>query len=489
MTRKHLLAGIGLALATLSLPTYAADPVKGKALFWTTNGSPLSCGSGAGCHGGFPDQRINGIDKGVSAQATIDAIVKNKGGMLLLTPYVSQQDAEDIAAYIANPAAGMPAPQAALAPMTLAFGNQTQSIASAPLTATLSNAGSAPLTLSNVTLGGMHSADFTRSGTCGAGTTVAAGASCSVVVSFTPLAVGARTGNVTITHNASGGSTNLALTGTGVAAVPVVPVVSLSPSAQTFGTLVVGMSSAAKAVSLANTGNAPLQLTALQLGGNNPADFAYTTNCPVNGSLAAGASCSINVAFTPSAIGARSALLSVVSNAMGAPNVSLSGIGSAPSTPPAPVTPPTPGTTDATLQLSATMLSFKNRRLDQDPTGPQKLRLTNMGTMPVSILNIAVTGDYSQTNTTCGASLAAGHHCDVHVVFYPTAIGPRAGELVITTNAAGSPHRVALMATGTAPKAAKTSGGYDNEDCEEGEDEKREKCSALNSPLGKPKKK
>jgi hypothetical protein len=89
---------------------HAADAVRGKALFFNTNGSPQSCGT-TNCHAGFPSVLVKGIAKGADPAATLDAIAKDKGGMKILAPYVNSVDAADIAAYIANPAAanGTPA--------------------------------------------------------------------------------------------------------------------------------------------------------------------------------------------------------------------------------------------------------------------------------------------------------------------------------------------------------------------------------------------
>ena len=103
---------------------HGADAVRGKALFVNTNGAPESCGS-ASCHSGFPTVQRNGIAKGSNAAATLNAIANNKGGMRTLTPYVSTTDADDIAAYIANPAAGNGAPAILLSAGSLTFAAQT----------------------------------------------------------------------------------------------------------------------------------------------------------------------------------------------------------------------------------------------------------------------------------------------------------------------------------------------------------------------------
>lgn len=82
---------------------------------------------------------------------------------------------------------------------------------------------------------------------------------------------------------------------------------------------------------LANSGTAPLTVSRIIINsGANPGDFAQSNNCPV--ALAANSSCTISVTFSPTAVGARSAILSITDNNLGSPipttqTVSLSGTG------------------------------------------------------------------------------------------------------------------------------------------------------------------
>jgi hypothetical protein len=76
---------------------------------------------------------------------------------------------------------------------------------------------------------------------------------------------------------------------------------------------------------LTNTGNATLTINSYTFTGSNPTNFAQTHTC--GSTLAAGASCTISVTFTPTTL-APSATLNVSTNAAGSPQtVALSGIG------------------------------------------------------------------------------------------------------------------------------------------------------------------
>jgi hypothetical protein len=91
----------------------------------------------------------------------------------------------------------------------------------------------------------------------------------------------------------------------------------------------VGTTSTAQSATLSNTGNAPLTNIVVSVAGTNPADFTVTTGTGACGStLAAGASCSIYVTFTPASAASFSATLSVADNASGSPQTTaLSGTG------------------------------------------------------------------------------------------------------------------------------------------------------------------
>jgi hypothetical protein len=328
------------------------------------------------------------------------------------------------------------APVVTLGGSSISFGNQIVGMSSAVQMVTLSNTGTATLTISSIAITGTNSGDFSQTNTCGA--SVAAGANCSISVTFKPTATGSRAASVTITDNASGSPQSVSLTGTGVA-----PVVSFGgTTALTYSGQPVGTTSTVQSVTLTNTGNAALAITGIAITGANSGDFAQTNTCPASpATLAAGSNCTISVTFDPTATGARNASLAVTDDASGSPQaISLTGTG----TPAAPV-----------ASLSTTSLSFGNQLVGTSSSA-QSVTLTNTGnaTLTFSGSGIAITGtnsgDFSQTNT-CGASVAAGANCTISVTFNPTATGNRTASVSITDNASGSPQTVSLTGTGTAP--------------------------------------
>ncbi|HKW62503.1 MAG TPA: choice-of-anchor D domain-containing protein [Candidatus Acidoferrum sp.] len=206
-----------------------------------------------------------------------------------------------------------------LSPSNLSFGNQPLRVTSAPQTVTLTNTGGSPLSITGIGIAGPNGGDFAQTNDCG--TSVAAGASCGFSVTFTPTASGNRSASVSITDNAGGSPQQVNLTGTGLG-----PMVTLTPSSLSFAKRRVGTISKAKAVQLNNTGNATLTISGIAITGTNPTDFSQTNNCA--SSLAPGAKCNINVRFSPTATGKRTALISVSDNAFNSPQTtSLSGTG------------------------------------------------------------------------------------------------------------------------------------------------------------------
>ena len=110
------------------------------------------------------------------------------------------------------------------------------------------------------------------------------------------------------------------------------PAVTLSATSLNFGTQTVG-TKANQTLKITNSGTAPLTVSSVQLSGTNAADFSIVTN-GCTASVAPAASCQLSLTFDPSAVGSRTATLSITDNATGSPQtVSLTGTGSSAPTP------------------------------------------------------------------------------------------------------------------------------------------------------------
>jgi len=210
-----------------------------------------------------------------------------------------------------------PSPTVGLSPTSLSFGVQAVGVSSSPLIATLANTGNLPLAISALGVTGAESGDFSQMSTCGS--SLAAGANCTITVTFTPTTTGARGAAVTITDNAPNSPQSIPLSGTGSLA----PIVSITPTSVTFSSQYVGTSGAPQSVMLTNTGAGTLNFTGVTA---SPSDFNLSNAC--GSSLAVGASCSIGISFDPTAAGTRTGTLTIADNAAGSPQtVTLTGTG------------------------------------------------------------------------------------------------------------------------------------------------------------------
>ena len=326
-------------------------------------------------------------------------------------------------------------PAASLSSGSITFGGQNLSTTSAAQSVTLTNTGNATLAITNIGIVGTDPGDFAVTSTCGG--SVAANASCTIGVTFTPGSVGGRTASVSIADNAGGSPQTVNLTGTGNGPIAGVTTTNLVFSSQSLGT-----TSAAQSFTVNNTGNVALSITGIALSGANSSDFGDTTTT-CGSSLPANASCTVNVIkFMPTANGTRSAILTITDNSNNVAgtqqSVSLTGTGSGPA-----------------LSYAPNSLTFNSQTLGTTSTA-QTISVSNIGNAALNIASLAVTGanagDFSQTNN-CGASVAAGGNCTINVTFAPTALGNRLALVSITDNSVGSPHSVSLVGTGTAPVA------------------------------------
>ncbi len=207
---------------------------------------------------------------------------------------------------------------------------------------------------------------------------------------------------------------------------------SFSPtSGLSFSPQLVGTASTTQAETVNNNGSSAVAINSTGLAGINAADFSETNNC--GSSLAAGANCGLTVTFRPNQAGIRSASIKIVDSTLGSPHsVSLSGVGL---------------TSGANATLSTTILTFGNQVLGT--TSPaQSLTLSNYGTTNLTIMSIAASADFGETDTCSGSSLASGASCTIDVTFKPGAVGSASATLSITDDALSSPQIVLLSGTG-----------------------------------------
>jgi F5/8 type C domain/Pectate lyase superfamily protein/Abnormal spindle-like microcephaly-assoc'd, ASPM-SPD-2-Hydin len=343
-------------------------------------------------------------------------------------------------------------------PSSLSFGDVASGSTSSAQTVTVSNPGSSAVSVSSVSVSG----PFSQTNTCG--TSIAAGGSCTVSVTFAPTSGGPLTGTLSVASSAPGSPLTVALSGKGVTSTTNLALnqpVTASSSYQTYvasnvtdgntstywestdgagypQTITVDLGS------VQSTGSITLDLppssawntrteTLSVLGSTNGSTFSqivgsagYTFN-PSTGNT-------VTISL-PSGTSARYVELSFTGNT-GWSAAQLSEFEVFPGG----------STSGSALTASPSSLSFGNTTVGSTSSA-QTVTVSNPGSSAVSMSSIGVSGPFGETNN-CGTSLAAGGSCTVSVSFTPTAAGSASGTLSVNSSAPGSPLTVALSGTG-----------------------------------------
>ena len=305
-------------------------------------------------------------------------------------------------------------PISGVAPSPLTFGDVLITAPSLSLPLTVSNTGTTNLVVTNIASDdGRFVPDVTSF-------TVAPSGSQVVNVTFTPSSIGARSGNLTINHNAAAGSTTVPMSGSGIN-----PISGVAPASLTYGDVLITTPSALP-LTVSNTGTTNLVVTGITSDdGQFVPDITSFTVTPGGNQI-------VNLTFTPTAIGARSGTLSITHNAAASPTtLSMSGNGINP-----------------IIGASPASLSFGNVQVGT----PSSLPLTISNTGTTNLVVTGITSDDGQfVPDITSFTVTPGGNQIVNLTFTPTAIGARSGTLSITHNAAASPTTLSMSGNGTIP--------------------------------------
>jgi Pro-kumamolisin, activation domain/Abnormal spindle-like microcephaly-assoc'd, ASPM-SPD-2-Hydin len=307
-------------------------------------------------------------------------------------------------------------PAVSVSPATLAFGNQVLGTTSAGKSVTITNISGSSVSLSSPKASG----DYTVSGsTCA--TSLAAGGHCTITVTFKPSIVGSVSGDLTVAYSGGVGAPDrIGLSGAGLTPL------AASPTSLVFGTVTVGTTSPAKTLTLTNDNPS----TALSISVAYSKDYA-TSGGTCGASLAGGASCTVDVTFTPHQNGAINGAVSVTDGVAQSPLVvALSGGGS--------------GGAASPLTFSPTSASFTN--VVVGTSASKSVTVKNVSASSVKITSALGSGDYSASG--CVTSLLPLATCVLTVNFKPSSTGSINGAIAVTNNTGENPD--VLDASGTA---------------------------------------
>lgn len=295
----------------------------------------------------------------------------------------------------------VPAPVISLTPTSLIFASTLVGQSDATQVVSVKNTGTAALTISGISITGTNASSFSETNTCGAGLGI--NATCSITVGFKPTAAGSLSAAVSIAGNVAG---SIALSGS---ATTPTPTVSLSPTSLTFASTTEGTAAATQAITVKNTGTAPLIISAVSITGTNASSFTQTS--PSCTTVAINGTCTITVTFTPTTFGSLSASVSIADNAANTPQtVSLSGTGleigtyALTASAPAAVAPGSPGSSTITATPSGSYTGVITLKCSVAPiTGGSDVPTCSAGSA-ITVTAGAATGTVT-VNTTAPSTL------------------------------------------------------------------------------------
>jgi len=200
---------------------------------------------------------------------------------------------------------------------------------------------------------------------------------------------------------------------------------TVSPRSLTFGAQTIGAPSASQNLTLTNTGGIALTPSSIAVTG----DFNETDNC-AGAAINAGASCTIQVTFTPGQSGDTPGQLTISANVSGGQLiVPLDGTGAG----------------AGVVSLAPGSLTFGQVAVGST-SSLLSVTVENASNSAVSITSLSATVPFSVATNACGSSIAANSDCELTVVFKPTQAGTADGVLTMV-DATGT-QTVALSGTG-----------------------------------------
>jgi hypothetical protein len=321
-----------------------------------------------------------------------------------------------------------------ISPSPHGFGTHATGTTSGVQTFTVTNTGGVPSGTIATSVTGADAGQFTKSSDNCNGQPLAAGASCTLNGAFAPTSLGGKAAGLQAAAT-PGGSAAAALSGTGATPANL----TISPSPHGFGTQVINTTSGAQTFTVTNNGGVPSGTIATSVAGADPGQFTKSAdNC--NGqTLAAGASCTVNAAFSPTTSGVKAAAVTAAASPGGSAQADLSGTGQ----------------TAANLTITPASYDFGN--VVNGGTATKTFTITNTGqqTSDVPFVDITTVTGFSLQSTTCSTGLALNQTCTADVAFTPNAVAPFASNLRVFANPGANPPTLApLSGTGVATAAS-----------------------------------
>jgi hypothetical protein len=291
-------------------------------------------------------------------------------------------------------------------------------------TLTVTNTGLSVLNISNIV---MSNNLFGTSVTTG---TIQPGASKDFYFSFSPIADGVKSGNITFTHNAINPTNVIDVTGNGIS-----PKFVSNPANLDFGNVRVGLSKK-DSITVTNNSLATLNISSITISNN-----LYTTNV-TSATIPANSSMKFYFTFAPTADGVQNGTVTFNHDGLITPSiVGLTGNGISPQ-----------------FASNPASLDFGNVRVGT--TKKDSIVVSNSGLAVLNITNITSNNNLFKINTN-SATIQPGASKKFYITFSPVADGTQDGNFTFTHDAIITPSTVSVTGNGISPQFASNPASLD----------------------------
>jgi hypothetical protein len=317
---------------------------------------------------------------------------------------------------------------------TESFATTAVGQSSPPVTLVITNTGTGRSGLMSRTLTGGDASSFVIDQDGCNGTTLDEGATCSVKMHFAPTSSGAKAATLGVVGQ-PGGAITVSLSGTAGGAG-----LAWTPGSQAFGPTAVGSTSQATTFTLTNSGASETGMLSVSVAGTDGGQFPPSSDACSKTMLAAGAKCTVDVAFAPASTGSKSATLQVV-------DAAATGM---------PTTAALTGTVASGAVFGVAPPAYDFGSFTVGNASPhQTFTVTNSGGSPATA-GVAVLGtnatDFALSANSCTGMLAPMATCSFLITFTPSTAGAESATVSVA-GAGATATSAALTGTGLAAAA------------------------------------
>ncbi|MBL4795068.1 MAG: choice-of-anchor D domain-containing protein [Pseudomonadales bacterium] len=285
---------------------------------------------------------------------------------------------------------------------------------SATQTVTVSNSGNEELLISSITISGGDATDFSEGNDCGS--SIAAGGSCEIDVTFMADGISTSNASLIIESNDTDEATTT-VTLSGASELDPEPEITVSTDAVDFGDVMAG-ETPTETVTITNEGSAALIVSSIQLLDDDAASFLQSNDCST---VAPGNSCSIELTYIADGNATHVTDLEIMSNDSSEPSVIVD------------VTGTSVFIENPEIVVSPTSADLG--RIEIGESSDSTVTISNTGNIALNISDVVLSGDseFVESNNCIGA-LASGDSCTVDITFSSTGVANFSGMLTITSD-------------------------------------------------------